>query len=116
MVTIPTNRSCDVYLFITNHNILFDSNNENATQDLNDTLEEMDLINIFRTFYPNAEEYPNILVKDIRKAMPILANIYDNQPWKELCITAVGGGIIRDVFIGNIPPKIFDNLVILFIT
>ena len=27
------------------------------TQVLNDTLEEMDLINIFRTFYSNAEEY-----------------------------------------------------------
>ena len=27
-------------------------------QVLNDTLEEMDLIDIFRTFHPNAEEYP----------------------------------------------------------
>ena len=27
------------------------------TQALNDTLDEMDLINIFRTFHPNAEEY-----------------------------------------------------------
>ena len=27
------------------------------TQILNDTLDEMDLIDIFRTFYPNAEEY-----------------------------------------------------------
>ena len=27
------------------------------TQVLNDTLEEMDLIDIIRTFYPNAEEY-----------------------------------------------------------
>ena len=27
------------------------------TQVLNDILEEMDLINIFRTFYPNTEEY-----------------------------------------------------------
>ena len=27
------------------------------TQVLNDTLDEMDLIGIFRTFYPNAEEY-----------------------------------------------------------
>ena len=27
------------------------------THALNDTLEEMDLIDIFRTFYPNAEEY-----------------------------------------------------------
>ena len=27
------------------------------TQGLNDTLEEMDIIDIFRTFHPNAEEY-----------------------------------------------------------
>ena len=27
------------------------------TQVLNDTLDEMDLIDIFKTFYPNAEEY-----------------------------------------------------------
>ena len=27
------------------------------TQVLNDTLDEMDLIDIFRTFYPNVEEY-----------------------------------------------------------
>ena len=29
----------------------------NETQILNDTLDEMDLINIFRTFHPKAEEY-----------------------------------------------------------
>ena len=28
------------------------------TQVLNNTLDEMDLIDIFRTFHPNAEEYP----------------------------------------------------------
>ena len=28
------------------------------TQVLNDTLGEMDLVDIFRTFHPNAEEYP----------------------------------------------------------
>ena len=28
------------------------------TQVLNDTLDEMDLIDIFRTFHPNSEEYP----------------------------------------------------------
>ena len=28
-----------------------------GTQVLNDTLDEMDLTDIFRTFYPNAEEY-----------------------------------------------------------
>lgn len=31
------------------------------------------------------------------------------------CITAVGGGIIRDVIIGNIPPRIFSNPHILLI-
>lgn len=31
------------------------------------------------------------------------------------CITAVGGGIIRDLLIGNTPPKIFFNPEILFV-
>ena len=30
---------------------------ERETQVLNDTLDEMDLIDIFRTFHPNAEKY-----------------------------------------------------------
>lgn len=30
-------------------------------------------------------------VKDIRKAMAIMANFYDNEPWKEMTVTAVGG-------------------------
>ena len=30
-------------------------------------------------------------------------------------ITAVGGGIIRDVMIGNVPPKIFSNPIILLV-
>ena len=30
---------------------------DKETQVLNDTLDEMDLIDIFRTFHPNAEEY-----------------------------------------------------------
>ena len=32
-------------------------NSDKETQVLNDTLDEMDLIDIFRTFHPNAEEY-----------------------------------------------------------
>ena len=32
-------------------------NINNETQVLNDTLDEMDLVDIFRTFYPNAQEY-----------------------------------------------------------
>ena len=31
------------------------------------------------------------------------------------CITAVGGGIIRDIIIGNVPPKIFSNPIILVV-
>ncbi|MBR4882167.1 MAG: TRIC cation channel family protein, partial [Clostridia bacterium] len=31
------------------------------------------------------------------------------------CITAVGGGIIRDILLGNIPPKIFENPLILLV-
>ena len=31
--------------------------NNKETQGLNDTLDEMDLIDIFRIFHPNAEEY-----------------------------------------------------------
>ena len=31
------------------------------------------------------------------------------------CITAVGGGIIRDVMVGNIPPKIFSNPLVLIV-
>jgi uncharacterized membrane protein YeiH len=31
------------------------------------------------------------------------------------CITAVGGGIMRDLLIGNIPPKIFSNPLILLV-
>ncbi len=31
------------------------------------------------------------------------------------CITAVGGGIIRDVIIGNIPPRVFEKPLILLV-
>lgn len=41
--------------------------------------------------FPSAADTPHIIVKDIRKAMAYLANCYDNEPWKEMNITAVGG-------------------------
>ncbi len=31
------------------------------------------------------------------------------------CVTAVGGGIIRDIFIGHFPPAIFENSIMLII-
>lgn len=31
------------------------------------------------------------------------------------CITAVGGGVLRDLLIGNIPPKVFSNPLILLV-
>ena len=38
-------------------NVSSKQNINKETQVLNDTLDEMDLIDIFRTFHPNAEEY-----------------------------------------------------------
>lgn len=32
------------------------------------------------------------------------------------CITAVGGGILRDILIGNIPPNIFSNPLIILVS
>lgn len=37
------------------------------------------------------EEIPYILVKDIRKAMAILANFFYQEPWKDLIVTGIGG-------------------------
>lgn len=37
------------------------------------------------------EEIPYLLVKDIRQAMPVLANFFYNNPWEDLKITGVGG-------------------------
>lgn len=37
------------------------------------------------------EKIPYILVKDIRKAMAILANFFYQEPWKDLIVTGIGG-------------------------
>ncbi|MCI8939479.1 MAG: UDP-N-acetylmuramoyl-L-alanyl-D-glutamate--2,6-diaminopimelate ligase [Dorea sp.] len=37
------------------------------------------------------EEVPYLLVKDIRQAMPPLANFFYNKPWEDLKVTGVGG-------------------------
>ena len=41
--------------------------------------------------YPMEEAAPHILVSDIRKAMPYLADLCFNSPWKELKTVWVGG-------------------------
>lgn len=37
------------------------------------------------------EDVPYILVKDIRKAMAVLANFFYNKPWEDLTVVGVGG-------------------------
>lgn len=41
--------------------------------------------------YDTKEDVPYILVEDIRKAMPPLAEKFFRAPWKELIITGIGG-------------------------
>lgn len=36
-------------------------------------------------------EIPYLVVKDIREAMPVLADFFYHSPWKELKVTGVGG-------------------------
>ena len=36
-------------------------------------------------------DVPYILVKDIRKAMGVLANFFYNDPWRDLVVTGIGG-------------------------
>ena len=58
------------------------------TQALNDTLDEMDLIDIFRTFHPNAEEYTFFRIDHILghksnlskfKKTEIISSIFSNH-------------------------------------
>ena len=41
--------------------------------------------------YPNEQDVPHLLVSDIRKAMPYLADLCFESPWKELKTVWVGG-------------------------
>lgn len=41
--------------------------------------------------YELDQEVPYILVKDIRKAMSVLANLFYNRPWEDLNVIAFGG-------------------------
>lgn len=46
---------------------------------------------VSETKYELEESVPYILVKDIRKAMPALANLYYNKPWEDLTLVGIGG-------------------------
>ncbi len=41
--------------------------------------------------YELESETPYILVKDVRKAMPVLAGFFYNRPWEDLTVVGVGG-------------------------
>lgn len=41
--------------------------------------------------YESCGEVPHILVTDIRKAMPALANLFFNSPWEDLHVIGIGG-------------------------
>ena len=65
------------------------------TQVLNDTLDEMDLIDIFRTFHPNAEEYTfSSAHGTFSKIDHILSHKSNFSKFKEI-------EIISDIFSGH---------------
>lgn len=41
--------------------------------------------------YELEQDVPYLVVKDIREAMPVLANFFYNNPWEDLTVTGVGG-------------------------
>ena len=41
--------------------------------------------------YESCKEVPHMIVTDIRKAMPILANLYFNSPWEDIHVIGIGG-------------------------
>lgn len=46
---------------------------------------------ISEKIYPLDRQIPYIIVNDIRKAMPILANMFYSEPWQELKLVGIGG-------------------------
>ncbi|MDO4545635.1 MAG: UDP-N-acetylmuramoyl-L-alanyl-D-glutamate--2,6-diaminopimelate ligase [Bacillota bacterium] len=60
---------------------------------LQDAMEKGAVLYISEKAYDVAEagEIPYILVKDIRRAMPVLANLFYNKPWEDLTVIGVGG-------------------------
>ena len=58
---------------------------------LRDSISKGAICYIAEKQYELEEDIPYIIVKDIRKAMSVLANLFYNSPWEELTVVGVGG-------------------------
>ena len=58
---------------------------------LNEAVKNGAICYISETKYETEKEVPYIIVKDIRKAMPVLSNKFFNEPWKDINVIGIGG-------------------------
>ena len=58
---------------------------------LRNSIEQGAVCYISEKKYELEGEVPYLLVKDIRKAMSVLANFFYNKPWEDLTVVGVGG-------------------------
>ena len=58
---------------------------------LNEAVKNGAICYISETKYETEKEVPYIIVKDIRKAMPVLSNKFFNEPWKYNNLIGIGG-------------------------
>lgn len=58
---------------------------------LREALERGAVVYISEKAFDLERDVPYILVKDIRKAMSVLANFFYNRPWEDLIVTGIGG-------------------------
>lgn len=58
---------------------------------LTSAVEKGAILYISEKEYDTGKDIPHILVKDIRKAMAVLADVFYGSAWKELTVTGIGG-------------------------
>lgn len=58
---------------------------------LREAVEKGAICYISETAFELEAEVPYILVKDIRRAMSVLANLFYNKPWEDLTVIGIGG-------------------------
>lgn len=58
---------------------------------LKEALEKGAVVYISEKAFDLEKKVPYLLVKDIRKAMSVLANFFYNNPWEDLTVTGIGG-------------------------